>query len=289
MPDSTNGPSIPGELAVVRSTLETLDLPGVTRAFNTVYQRYVVPFTMDEAQMGRHISSTAMDLAHSPLWLTADGEVAGLGALGVRGDRGWIGGFGLSPAYRGHGLGRLLLEETLSNARALGIRQVELDVLRQNDVAMRLYTRAGFRIAAELAGLMLVRPAAPKPGREEARGADPRALLARLPRLWPGPTSWQREPLALAASGALAALVVGSPERPDGYLLYRRTPAVVSIMDIGATDARTVAMLVDTLRRRIPERSISLNNEPIGGVVHAALMAAGWMEIWRQQRMVIPL
>ena len=289
MPDSTNGPSTLGELAIVRSTLATLDLPGVTRAFNTVYQRYVVPFAMDEEQMGRHLSSTAMDLAHSPLWLDDQGAAAGLGALGVRGERGWVGGFGLSPAYRGHGLGRLLLEETLASARALGIRQVELEVLRQNEAAIRLYTRAGFRIAGHLAGLVLLRNVAPMPGRETARGADPRTLLARLPRLRPEATSWQREPSTLAASGELAALVVGSPERPDGYLLYRRTPTAVAIMDIGAASSPTVTMLVATLRRRLPDRSISLNNEPIGGIVHAALLASGWKEVWRQQHMVIAL
>jgi len=289
MPNSVGGDVTIDAGAFRRSTLATLDLPGVTAAFNTVYQRYVVPFAMDEEQMGRHLSSTALDLALSPLWLGDQGEVAGLGALGVRGERGWIGGFGLSPTYRGHGLGRVLLEETLAGARALGMHQVELEVLRQNEAAIRLYTRAGFRIAGHLAGLVLLRNVAPVPGRETARGADPRTLLARLPRLRPEATSWQREPSTLAASGELAALVVGSPERPDGYLLYRRTPTAVAIMDIGAASASTVTMLVATLRRRLPDRSISLNNEPIGGIVHAALLASGWKEVWRQQHMVIAL
>lgn len=289
MPNRTEGDVTIDAGAFRRVILAALDLPGVTAAFNTVYQRYVVPFAMGEEQMGRHLSSTALDLAHSPLWLDDQGEVAGLGALGVQGERGWIGGFGLSPTYRGRGLGRLLLEETLAGARALGMHQVDMEVLRQNEAAIRLYTRADFRVAAHLAGLVRLRPVAPMPGRETARGADPRTLLARLPRLRPELTSWQREPSTLAASGELAALVVGSPERPDGYLFYRRTPTAVAIMDIGAASAPTVTMLVDTLRRRIPERSISLNNEPIGGVVHAALLASGWKEVWRQQRMVIAL
>ena len=183
MPNSTESDVTIDAGAFRRVTLAALDLPGVTAAFNTVYQRYVVPFAMDEEQMGRHLSSAALDLAHSPLWLDDQGEVAGLGALGVRGERGWIGGFGLSPTYRGLGLGRLLLDETLACARALGMHQVELEVLRQNEAAIRLYTRAGFRIVAYLAGLVLLRPVAPIPGRETARDADPRTLLARLPML----------------------------------------------------------------------------------------------------------
>ena len=289
MPNPTEGDVTIDVGAFRRVTLAALDLPGVTAAFNTVCQRYVVPFAMDEEQMGRHLSSTALDLAHSPLWLDDQGEVAGLGALGVRGERGWIGGFGISPAYRGRGLGQMLLEETMAGARALGMHQVELEVLRQNEAAIRLYTRAGFRAAAYLTGLLLLRPVAPMPGRETARGADPRTLLARLPRLRQERTSWQREPSTLAASGELAAIVVGSPERPDGYLFYRRTPTAVAVMDIGAAGAPTVTMLIDTLRRRLSERSISLNNEPIGGAIHPALLASGWKEVWRQQRMVIAL
>ena len=289
MPGTTNGQSTQGRSAFARSTLAALDLPGVTAAFNTVYQRYVVPFTMDEEQMGRHLSSTALDLAHSPLWLDEQGQVAGLGALGVRGKRGWIGGFGLSPTYRGHGLGRLLLEETLACARALDMHQVELEVLRQNEAAIHLYTRADFRSVGELAGLVLLRPVPPLPSRETARSADPRTLLARLPKLRPEATSWQREPSTLAASSELAALIVGSPEQPDGYLFYRRTPTAVAILDIRAATATAVAMLIDTLRRRLPERSISLNNEPIGGVVHAALLVSGWTEVWHQHRMMVAL
>ena len=89
MPNPTEGDVTIDVGAFRRVTLAALDLPGVTAAFNTVCQRYVVPFAMDEEQMGRHLSSTALDLAHSPLWLDDQGEVAGRGCPG-RARRAWL-------------------------------------------------------------------------------------------------------------------------------------------------------------------------------------------------------
>jgi RimJ/RimL family protein N-acetyltransferase len=55
-------------------------------------------------------------------------------------------GMGLLPAYRGQGLGRRLLQETLDRAFATGLRRIELDVFASNLAAQRLYARAGFVI-----------------------------------------------------------------------------------------------------------------------------------------------
>ena len=53
-------------------------------------------------------------------------------------------GMGLLPAYRGQGLGKRLLRETLDRAFAKGLRRIELDVFVSNQAALRLYEQAGF-------------------------------------------------------------------------------------------------------------------------------------------------
>lgn len=55
-------------------------------------------------------------------------------------------GMGLLPAYRGQGLGRRLLQETLQRVFANGLRRVELDVFASNGPAVRLYEQEGFVI-----------------------------------------------------------------------------------------------------------------------------------------------
>ena len=53
-------------------------------------------------------------------------------------------GMGVLPAYRGAGLGRRLLTETLDAARALSIERVELEVFASNTAAIALYEKLGF-------------------------------------------------------------------------------------------------------------------------------------------------
>ena len=52
-------------------------------------------------------------------------------------------GMGL-PAYRGRGLGRRLLSETIRAAHAMGLERVELEVFASNLAAIALYRKLGF-------------------------------------------------------------------------------------------------------------------------------------------------
>ncbi len=53
-------------------------------------------------------------------------------------------GTGLLPQWRGRGVGRRLIEATLTQARRLGFIRIELDVYADNARAVALYERAGF-------------------------------------------------------------------------------------------------------------------------------------------------
>jgi ribosomal protein S18 acetylase RimI-like enzyme len=58
---------------------------------------------------------------------------------------GAIQNLGVLPAHRGRGLGEALLLQALRGFRAAGLRQAMLEVTAQNDGAVRLYRRVGFR------------------------------------------------------------------------------------------------------------------------------------------------
>jgi hypothetical protein len=58
---------------------------------------------------------------------------------------GTIQNLGVLPDYRGLGLGRALLLESLRGFRACGHGQVQLEVTADNDAALRLYQGLGFR------------------------------------------------------------------------------------------------------------------------------------------------
>lgn len=55
-----------------------------------------------------------------------------------------IGGVTVHPAYRGRGLGRLLIRQALNVAAAAGLRPVYLSVSANNEAAIRLYVGEGF-------------------------------------------------------------------------------------------------------------------------------------------------
>jgi ribosomal protein S18 acetylase RimI-like enzyme len=55
-------------------------------------------------------------------------------------------GMGLSPEFRGQGLGDRLIRQTLAAARAFGLNRVELSVRENNAGAVALYKRVGFGI-----------------------------------------------------------------------------------------------------------------------------------------------
>lgn len=76
----------------------------------------------------------------------------------------------VDPAARGHGIGRVLLDEIESRAAASGARHVALDVSAKNEGAKRLYERRGMSVISRwpkripLPGLKLLRMTKPVDG-----------------------------------------------------------------------------------------------------------------------------
>jgi GNAT superfamily N-acetyltransferase len=79
-------------------------------------------------------------------WLleTDDGPCATIQGLRERGV-GAIQNVGVVPALRGRGLGEALLLQAMHGFRRAGFGRVMLEVTAQNDGAIRLYRRLGFR------------------------------------------------------------------------------------------------------------------------------------------------
>lgn len=81
-------------------------------------------------------------------WLVAapDGDLAGT-VQGLRDKKGLgaVQNIGVVPEYRGLGLGAAILARSLAGFRAAGASRVYLEVTAQNDAAVRLYRRFGFR------------------------------------------------------------------------------------------------------------------------------------------------
>ena len=269
------------------TTLATLDPQALAAAFNTVYEGYVEPFVMGERAARQHVEVNDIALDRSPLWLDDAGDVIGLGALGVRGQRGWVGGFGVAPAHRERGLSHRLVAVLLEAAAGAGIRRVQLEVFTHNPAAIRTYQRAGFahrRDVRIFARPEDAPPLASNPGRVQA--VEPWRLLDRRTGITGVEPAWQREPASLARLPELEGLALGGPASAAAYLLYQATGPTVRVWDVAAADPAMALTLLEELAARYPRRPMHIINEPEESLACQALEASGWRETKRQHELV---
>ncbi len=79
------------------------------------------------------------------LWVAElDGALVGYAVLWYVGYEGELGNLAVDPAWRRHGLGRLLLDWALEHARERAVEKVFLEVRVSNRSAQDLYLRRGF-------------------------------------------------------------------------------------------------------------------------------------------------
>ena len=71
--------------------------------------------------------------------------VEGMDWMSLRGPAGVLHDLVVDPAYRQQGVGRLLLDATVTLLKSMGARQFVLYTAELNDAAQRLFAGAGFR------------------------------------------------------------------------------------------------------------------------------------------------
>jgi ribosomal-protein-alanine N-acetyltransferase len=76
--------------------------------------------------------------------IEVDGVLAGYAVYGFDGDAFHLMNIAVTPGARGKGLGRLLMEDFLAEARRLGVGEAWLEVAVTNDEALGLYREHGF-------------------------------------------------------------------------------------------------------------------------------------------------
>lgn len=260
-----------------------------TRLWNLGYDGYFVPVQFTEAQMGTWTRCADFDLDHSLVLVDGDGP-AGFSYLGVRGTRGWIGGFGITPEFRGKGLAYTLFADHVAHIRSsMPLTSVQLEVLVEN-WAWKVYARAGFAKTRRLTVLQGTLPAGGSSGGVRQMAAP--ALLSCSERLHEAaPAVWQREPAWLTKSLTEQAqgLVIGPEDAPVGMLLCLLQGESVRIMDAAALGQAEAGELVQALARLHPGRTVTLVNEPEDSPIHQALTDLGCAEVRAQWEMRLAL
>ena len=276
-----------------------LSLAALADVFNTVFEGYLVPMRHTVESLATMVQTNDIRLGESLVARRA-GALVGLALLGVRGERGWVGGMAVAPRWRGQGAGAALLRALIARAGEMGLAALQLEVLNENTVARRLYRRLGF---------VETRPLAVYTG-PAARPTDPQTLEARLAiaalpvaqalaefaPLHASAPPWQRERDSLLhMAPTLSAIGLRDAAGLRAYLLWMPTGGGYGLLDCGARaadpvtraqDARTLLTSLLAADPRAPLRAI---NVPSDDALGEALDALGCPIYATQREMLLRL
>jgi len=101
-----------------------------------------------ETETFRYFKSRELSVINNHLLtilLLVDGEPVGYGHLDIDGDKVWL-GIVVKNDFRGKGLGTKIMEELIKQAKALNVKELSLTVDTNNDSAIGLYERFGFKL-----------------------------------------------------------------------------------------------------------------------------------------------
>jgi N-acetylglutamate synthase-like GNAT family acetyltransferase len=99
---------------------------------------------MNADRLGEYVHDFDVDLHHSAVARSAEGQILGLSMLGLRAQIAWITRLGVLPSTRRTGAGSALMDCMLENAERLGAREAHLEVIKNNEPAYRLFLKKGF-------------------------------------------------------------------------------------------------------------------------------------------------
>ena len=266
----------------------TLSLDDLARAFNAAFAGYFYPQSHTGQTFARRVRLEQLDLHHS-LIAYEGAELAGLFLLGIRGERGWCGGFGIVQELRGRGLSHELMSEMAEEARRAGLKRLSLEVLARNEAARHLYESAGMRVTRDLLilGLDDERRAARRSS--ALTEAGPEKLLRHFTRMHSCAPAWQRDLSSLLATDGVRGLCLGEKDEPRAYALIVERPAegFAHLVDLAACDEESAHALTEGLCA-LPYR-LRVVNEPEESLFIKALKASGFVEQDRQHEMELEL
>jgi GNAT superfamily N-acetyltransferase len=272
----------------------SVEPPDYIRGLNRAYADYRVPIHLNGASFRELVAREDIRLESSLAALDGS-QVIGLGMLGARGQRGWIGGMGVIPERRREGIGRAILSGLLDEARRLGLKRVQLEVITTNEPAYRLYQSVGFKRLRHLA--VLFTGDTPRaidghiPDGITLQRAAPGSVMEHIPRLAATTPAWQhdRESMLVILNrteGLVATRLDGSAA---GACLWAGDDDQGALLALATRSEKVGAALLGAVRRRLPTARLNFLNVPDDDPMLPVLLDAGFSELIGQHEMVLEL
>jgi len=192
-------------------------LPDLTQLLNLSFENYLVPITFNLTQFLTMVRKDSVDLSASRV-LLADEQPAGIALIARRGWTSRLAAMGIVQSQRGRGTGSWFMGKLINEARERNDHAMVLEVIEQNEYAVRLYQKCGFQSVRRLIGL--IRKDSKENKKEALEELDLReagSLISRhglsdLPWQLAGETIAQMNPPARAYRNGPAMMVTSNPD-----------------------------------------------------------------------------
>jgi len=201
---------------------ERFSMQELTELYNQTRVDYLVPMPMNADRLAEYVHDFDIDLAHSCVARTTDGQPLGLSMLGVRREKAWITRLGVLPASRRTGAGSALMDFMFAGATSLGLKETDLEVIKNNTPAYNLFLSKGFTETSEY----LVMRRAPHPITNPLQGIvswlkfdEALAIL----QSYPHHITWINAYESMRNSPDFEGLRIELPNGGAGWLVYRNT------------------------------------------------------------------
>jgi ribosomal protein S18 acetylase RimI-like enzyme len=258
----------------------------ISEMHNASFHGYAMPFEMTPEMTATFWRINTVDALRSVVMHDEEGTFVGMARMGIRGQRGWCGGFGIVPAFRGSGASRLLAEEMVRVARECELATLQLEVLTQNERARRLYERVGFAITRRLFGLEIAPCALPVGAPVHIERMAIESVLTRLPDV-PRPC-WGCEPATILVANCEALVISRSAGQLDAVIVQhgQRVGILASFFSSELGEAELAALL----RQAASDTDdILVYNEPEESPYLQRYRALGFSEFFSQYEMLLTL
>ena len=282
------------EIALQLVSASRVSLGQRAALLNAAYADYFIPIRLTTEQVELMDRDYDVDPVRSIVARTR-WECIGQGLLALRGQRGWISGVGVVPAWRGKGVARALMHRLIEEAAEAGAHVVTLEVVTRNTAARRLYQSLGMTEGREL--LIWQRPASADPlpvPQARLKFCPPDELLDYFAGWHSQPASWQREePSLRRMAGRLIGYRLDLLGRPAAYCLVGIGDDVISLVDVGlnpeAGPLTPGRSLLQALSLRYVGHALSITNVPVNDDLNRILAALGFVVTLRQVDMSLAL
>jgi len=192
----------------------------LTDLYNQTRVDYLVPMPMNTERLQAYVDDFDVDLDRSCVARAPDGQILGLGMLGVREGLTWITRLGVLPVRRRNGAGEILMDSMLEKANALKLGDTHLEVISNNVPAHNLFIKKDFHDADRY----LVMRRAPQPISEPLSGSVEwlgKDEALKILQSYPNHLTWITAFESMQNAPNTQGVRINFPNGDTGWLVYR--------------------------------------------------------------------